>query len=105
MKFHYLWIMAARVLPIVALFVLALIHFFPNPTWMQIFWCGVAVISMSAAVTWWWWIMDTVKKFFTIVETQIAKFEEVKEEIKEVKKDLNDVKSSSSRKRSQSKKP
>ena len=53
----------------------------------------------------WWWIMDTVKKFFTLVENQIAKFEEVKEEIQEVKKDLNDVRSSSRRNRYQSKKP
>ena len=104
MKFHYMWLMAARVLPIVALFVFALLYLFPDPTAIQIFWCVVAVVSFSSAVVWWWWIMDTIRKFFDLVEKQVEKFGEVKQEIQEVKKDLNDVKNTSSRERTQSKK-
>jgi len=100
MKFHKLWLTLARVLPITALFVLALIHFFPNPTIVTYFWCAVATVSITAAVTWWWWIMDTVRTFMQLVDRQMQKFAEVTDEIKSVRKDLNDVKkNSSSRKR------
>ena len=96
--------MAARVLPIAALFIFGLLYLYPDPTYIQMFWCGVATVSLTSAVVWWWWIMDTVKKFFNLVEKQVEKFGEVKEEIQQVKKDLNDVKKNSgSRKRTQSK--
>ena len=103
MKFHRIWLWAARVLPIIALFIMSLLYIFPNPDLTQIFWCSVLVVTMTAAVTWWWWIMDTVKKFFNLVESQIKKFEEVKTEIKSVKEDLNEVKKTNSgRKRTKS---
>lgn len=103
MKFHSIWLWAARVLPIIALFVMSLLYIFPNPDLIQIFWCSVLVVTMTAAVTWWWWIMDTVKKFFALVESQIKKFEEVKTEIKSVKEDLDEVKKTNSgRKRTKS---
>lgn len=87
-------------MPITALFILALIHFFPDPTFITYFWCAVATLSITAAVTWWWWIMDTVRTFMQMVDKQMQKFQEVSDEIKSVKEDLQDVKkNNSSRKR------
>jgi cell shape-determining protein MreC len=103
MNYHSFWLWAARVLPLLALFILALLYLFPDPNALQIFWCSVLVITMGSAISWWWWIMDTVKKFFTLIENQIQKFDEVKKEIKSVKEDLDEVKKTgSSRKRTKS---
>jgi len=87
-----MWIVAASVLPFVALVVIGLTHLLGFQSLVHI----VAIITLSfisaVAAVWWWWAIITIKRIAKLMDRTYHDFADIKQGVNQVKKDLDQVK-------------
>lgn len=86
-----IWWYIARVIPIFALVVLAIVYLLDIKTLTDWFMISVVSCFIFASISWWWWVMVLVKNINTSMQQSINKFQEISNEIKEIKKDIKNV--------------
>lgn len=84
-----LWVLAARVLPFVALAGLFFIHFIGwDKMYNQALTIG-AIIFFGVAVFWWWWAIYKISAFAGLLKQTVDNFQTIREELSRLKKDIH----------------
>ena len=82
------WELAAKALPMIALFITTILYFLWPETLLELFLCIVLICISVTAVVWWWWIMKVSANLVSQVTRNNEMFSEIVKEVKEIKKDL-----------------
>lgn len=85
------WELAARVLPLLALFTVTVLWFVDLQSPIQYIFLAISISFAFIAMSWWWWVMFVIKSINHSMDVSLSKFEEITQDLKELKKDLKNV--------------
>jgi hypothetical protein len=85
------WELAARVLPLLALFIVTVLWFVDLQSPIQYIMLAISISFAFIAMSWWWWVMFVIKSINHNMDVSLSKFEEITQDLRELKKDLKNV--------------
>lgn len=86
-----IWWFSARVFPLVALFVLGVLHFLDLDSVLDYILIASGIFFITCSVTWWWWVMHLIKNLNRNIYVSVAQFEDITNEIKNLRKELKKI--------------
>jgi hypothetical protein len=87
-----IWSMSARVLPVLAILMAAILYLVDVNTYTQMFFIGVAIMFLAVSITWWWWVMYAIKDIHKNINISISQFDNIRKDINQLRKDIKKAK-------------